>query len=73
MNERKPVTGEVQQVVLCRMLKPQALRTIEKCQECHQFGGMQEISPAQNGFPAQNQITCKLPSLVLVANLIKEA
>lgn len=71
--EGKPIEKiQIQQLVSCRMTHPRALRTLEKCQACPDYGGIQELSPEQNGTPAQHQIVCNLPSGVLVVNLLVE-
>lgn len=70
--ERKPIMGGIQQMVLCRMVRPRAFRSLENCKGCEHHKGLNQISEAQNGFPAQFAVVCGLPTLVEVSNLIKE-
>ena len=64
-----------ERMIRCRMIRPKVYRRLEKCEECEHFGSIKELSPAneQNGIPAQHVIDCKLPTEVLIENLIEEA
>lgn len=64
-----------ERMVKCRMIRPKAYRRLEKCEECEHFGGITELSPGNdhNGIIAQHVISCKLPTEVLIENLIEEA
>ncbi len=70
--ERKLITGNIQEMVLCRMIRPRAYRTLESCKACEYHVGLDQISKAQGDFPAQFCVTCGLPAQVEVSNLIKE-
>jgi hypothetical protein len=71
--EGDPIVGEAVPVIRCRKMKVGAMRLLSACQKCDEYGGMDEVSPAQNGRPAYFQIICKLPTRVDMLYLIKEA
>ncbi len=72
METDEKVYGDALQMVRCRMIKPRAYRTLSVCKSCSEYGGFEELSPEQNGVEAQYVVICKLPTQVLVENLIEE-
>lgn len=74
------ISGDVERLILCRMVENKALRTLEVCKLCPQHGGVEEQSPAgqlvsdknKEGLPARYRVICNLPTKIQVIDLIRE-
>ncbi|MBI5599658.1 MAG: hypothetical protein HY890_07980 [Deltaproteobacteria bacterium] len=73
-NKNITISGEAEQIVLCRMVRPKSLRTLEACKACEHHRGIEELRPeGQLGLPASYMVYCGLPSKEMVIDLIRES
>lgn len=66
------IQGGVERLIYCPMLSPRALRSVDACKRCNHHRGVDAISPAQNGMPAQHEVICGLPTRIQVHHRIVE-
>ena len=68
------ITLTVEQVVVCKKIRPQVLIKISMCEECEFHKGIIEVMQGQNNLPPVCEVECAHPQRVQIQNLaVKEA
>ena len=69
------ISGSPIPAVICRMIRPKALRTLEACRRCEHHRGVEELRPPGQlgGLPPSYLVVCALPTKEMVIDLIMEA
>jgi hypothetical protein len=57
---------ETRKLVPCRGVKFSPLISLEECQKCPSYDGIELLKPAQNNLPPVEVITCTVPVTVRI-------
>lgn len=79
------INAQIQEMVLCKMIKPRAFRRLDTCKKCQYYGGIQTTFPGkaavephernpkgEKEIPPMYEVLCALPTRIFVETLMME-